>query len=460
MIVPAPAQARHALMDAGRGFAILGILWLNIFVASLPFEALAIPGIWGNYASASYTMNIEIWRMIGIFVDGVMRCMISMLFGASALIMLGNAEASGRGIAALDPFFRRLLLLIGLGLLHAYVLLWPYDILFLYGLFGLFLFPFRNLPARTLVAIGGVLVVFSMLVGAEVVSPVEKAANQIEQTFDDEQIAQARENEVLVEQFNGDLGVAEAGPGAADVEADVDDPEIQQLARSMAEEILARRQGYIDNVVSLASASFEEQTSEVLSHHFLDVVPMLLFGMALLKSGFLTGDWPARRYAAVALGGFAVGWLLGWFPTISFEEGGRFDTLQDAVMPYLYEPRRIAFALAHFSWIALALRAPLFGWLTDGLRACGRMALSLYVAQTMAYGFLFYGFGLGLFGALEHVEIALIAIALTLVQFVAAPIYLRVFAQGPLEWALRRLVNANMPASVARTTITRHQPAE
>lgn len=173
-------------MDAGRGFAILGILWLNIYVAALPFEALAIPGVWGNYESGTFELNIEIWRNIGIFVDGVMRCMISILFGASALIMMNNAEASGAGIPALDPFFRRLLLLIGFGLIHAYLLLWPYDILFLYGLFGLFLFPFRNLPIRKLVAIAGVLVCLSMFVGAEVVSPVADAESQIEQTLDDE----------------------------------------------------------------------------------------------------------------------------------------------------------------------------------------------------------------------------------------------------------------------------------
>lgn len=461
MIVPASAHPRHALMDAGRGFAILGILWLNIFIAALPFEALAIPGLWGNYESDTFTLNIEIWRNIGIFVDGVMRCMISILFGASALVMLNNAEASGGGIPALDPFFRRLLLLIGFGLIHAYVLLWPFDILFLYGLFGLFLFPFRNLSAPRLTAIAGVLVVASMLVGAEIVSPVEDAASRVEETLDDQQIAEAREDNALVEQLNEALPGDEMQPDAAATPLDDEDPNIEELARSMADEILARRQGYLDNVVSLAEDSFTEQTSEVLSHHFLDVVPMLLLGMALLKVGFLTGAWPAGRYAAIAIGGFASGWLLGWFPSASFIDGSMPDTLQDIVTPFLYEPRRIAFALAHFSWIALALRSPALGWLTRSLTACGRMALSLYISQSLAYGVLFYGFGLALFGALEHTHIAALAVILTLAQMVIAPLYLSVFSQGPLEWLLRSLVHARTtrPASPL-SGAGQHQPAE
>ena len=448
-------------MDAGRGFAILGILWLNIYVAALPFEALAIPGVWGNYESGTFELNIEIWRNIGIFVDGVMRCMISILFGASALIMMNNAEASGAGISALDPFFRRLLLLIGFGLIHAYLLLWPYDILFLYGLFGLFLFPFRKLPIRKLVAIAGVLVCLSIFVGAEVVSPVADAESQIEQTLDDEQIAQAREDEPLVEQFNQPLTGEPETPADTGAEAD-EDPEIQELARSMAEEIMARRQGYFSNVASLAADSFTEQTTEVLSHHFLDVVPMLLLGMALLKAGFLTGAWPARRYAAIAVGGFSAGWLFGWFPSTAFTDGSTLHALQDTVAPYLYEPRRIAFALAHFSWIALALRSPAFGWLTGRLIACGRMALSLYISQTLAYGILFYGFGFSLFGALEHVHVTIIAIVLTLLQLLAAPVYLSFFRQGPLEWLLRRLAwpKAVTPAKAPVAPASVHQPAE
>ncbi len=465
MTVPAPAQQRHALMDAGRGFAILGILWLNIFVSALPFEALAIPGIWGDYQSGTFELNVEIWRMVGIFVDGVMRCMISMLFGASALVMMRNAERSGGGIAALDPFFRRLLLLIGFGLIHAYLLLWPYDILYLYGLFGLFLFPFRNLSIRRLTAIAGVLIVLSAIVGAETVSPVEDAESMIEQSLDGSLIEQEREDTALVDQFNDTQVTADDAPDSAgDMPGSPGDEELDRLAQSIADEIMARREGYLSNVVSLASESFDEQTSEVLSHHFLDVVPIMLLGMALLKAGFLSGAWSTRRYAMIATGGFALGWFLGWFASTAFEGGSVAATLSDLLAPYVYEPRRIAFALAHFSWIALVLRTPVLSWLAAALTACGRMALTLYISQSVVYCILFFGFGFALFGTMEHVEIALLALALTVAQLIAAPLYLSVFRQGPLEWLIRRLAHGAMPAATPATPQMRRrdlrQPAE
>ena len=77
------------------------------------------------------------------------------------------------------------------------------------------------------------------------------------------------------------------------------------------------------------------------------------------------------------------------------------------------------------------------------------MALSLYISQSIAYGILFYGFGFGLFGALEHAEIAGIALLLTLAQFAIAPLYLSVFRQGPLEWLLRRLAWAGTARPVS-----------
>ena len=164
----------------------------------------------------------------------------------------------------------------------------------------------------------------------------------------------------------------------------------------------------------------------------------------------------------VSIGGFGTGWLLGWFPSTPFTDGSTLSSLQDVIAPYLYEPRRIAFAFAHFSWIALALRSPAFGWLTGRLIACGRMALSLYISQTLAYGILFYGFGFSLFGALEHVHVTIIAIVLTLAQLLAAPVYLSFFRQGPLEWLLRRLAWAktSMPAKPAVARANLRQPAE
>ena len=60
-MIPTPvAQGRHALMDAARGFAILGILWLNIFIFALPLDAMGAPGMWGETMWGSVDPNVEV----------------------------------------------------------------------------------------------------------------------------------------------------------------------------------------------------------------------------------------------------------------------------------------------------------------------------------------------------------------------------------------------------------------
>ncbi len=432
-----PPLARHALMDASRGFAILGILWLNIFIFAIPYGALALPGTWGDTDPLSYSLNVETWRFVGLFVDGVMRGMISMLFGASALIMMAKAERAGVGLAGLDPYYRRLLWLIVFGLVHAYLLLWPYDILYLYGLFGLLLFPFRNLSSRTLTIIASVMLTASVIQGAA----ETYLSADVPDTVAEAEISKPLQTVSLIENFVAD---DTAGPAAQD-QAETDTPadeDFQQLISGIEQEIAARQGGYVDNLLALAPQSFVEQTSEVFAHHFLDVITFMAFGMALFKSGFLTGAWPARRYGMVVVTGYWAGWVLGYLSNTVFETGSTVETVADVVSSIAYDPRRFAFALGHLSLLALALKAGRARWLTFSLEACGRLALTLYISQSVICGFLFDGFGLSLFGTLEHYQVALIAAAMTIFQLVAAPLYLRFFEQGPLERLIRWLITA------------------
>lgn len=140
MLNTKPISDRFPIMDAGRGFAILGILWINIYVFGLPFEAMVIPGIWGEQNQ----LNLIAWGFVDVFVSGVMRGMISMLFGATAILMLQSAERNSANFSGLDRYFRRLLWLILFGVIHGYVLLWPFDILYVYGVLGLFISPFET----------------------------------------------------------------------------------------------------------------------------------------------------------------------------------------------------------------------------------------------------------------------------------------------------------------------------
>lgn len=78
--------------------------------------------------------------------------------------------------------------------------------------------------------------------------------------------------------------------------------------------------------------------------------------------------------------------------------------------------------------------------LLKGLAAAGRMALSNYLVQSLFSIFLFYGFGLGLFAALERYQLALTALAFGGLQIIYSRLWLRYFRYGPMEWLWRSLV--------------------
>jgi uncharacterized protein len=71
------------------------------------------------------------------------------------------------------------------------------------------------------------------------------------------------------------------------------------------------------------------------------------------------------------------------------------------------------------------------------LAPVGRMALSNYLLQSLVLGFVFYGYGLGLFGRLASAEALPVALTLYAAQIVASAVWLRHFRFGPAEWLWR-----------------------
>ena len=88
-----------------------------------------------------------------VLFEGKMRAIFSMLFGAGMLVLTSRLEQRGAAAESADIYYRRLLWLVAFGLAHAYFVWWG-DILFFYGVLGLFLFPLRRLAGPTLVVAG------------------------------------------------------------------------------------------------------------------------------------------------------------------------------------------------------------------------------------------------------------------------------------------------------------------
>ena len=135
-------------MDALRGFALLGILLMNIVAMGMYGAAYNNPTITGGATGP----NLWVWTAMHILAEGKMRCLFSLVFGASVILLMRRL---GDRPEAADIYYRRTLWLLLFGIVHAY-LLWGGDILYPYALCALALYPFRNLRAKTLIIVGSI----------------------------------------------------------------------------------------------------------------------------------------------------------------------------------------------------------------------------------------------------------------------------------------------------------------
>src|SRR4051812_38875288 len=152
MLAPQAVAAgdRHISIDAVRGFAVLGILLMNIVGMGLPSFAYVDP----SYAGGATGADFWTWAINNVLTDGKMRALFTMLFGASTVLIAERAEGGRPGPAA--THYRRMFWLFVIGMLHAYFLWWG-DILVTYALAGLVVLPFRKLAPRVQIAVGVVI---------------------------------------------------------------------------------------------------------------------------------------------------------------------------------------------------------------------------------------------------------------------------------------------------------------
>jgi len=158
-VIPSPAispvrvEERISALDTIRGFALLGILLMNICAFGLPHSAYDNPAPAGGASGP----NLFTWCLITIVADGKMRAIFSLAFGASVYLLIDRLSRKGAAADAADIHYRRMLWPLLFGLIHGY-LIWYGDILFPYAMMGLLLYPLRKLSPRALLVTAGILV--------------------------------------------------------------------------------------------------------------------------------------------------------------------------------------------------------------------------------------------------------------------------------------------------------------
>ena len=405
--LPAP-PGRIATLDIVRGIAVMGILAMNIVAFSMPFQAYMNPTAFGLDSQA----DLGSWLFSFIFVDGKMRGLFSFLFGASTLLVIQQARASGESPTRIH--YARMFWLLIFGLLHFYFI-WFGDILVMYAITGFILFLFRKRSVRALVIWGVLLLVGQCLLMAGGAWQVHQLAVAVAAPHPDAAALAAYRN---FQQAFGHLSA-------------------QELAGD-----LARFRGSWGGLIHqrLIVQGMEPFTS--LKFYIAETLAYMLFGMAALKSGFFRGAWPVARYRKWALTGFAIAipayaalaWLL---IRADFSVPMIFTISLGATTPF-----RPVMVIAIAATIILLTRRG--GWLVDRIAASGRAAFTNYLGTSILMTTLFYGYGLGWYGQLSRVQLWLPVIGAWLIMLLWSKPWLDRFNYGPFEWLWRSLARGRL----------------
>ena len=415
----APTANRIETLDVIRGVALFGILLMNITGFGLP-NAYTNP----MNAGGATGINLVTWMITEIGFEGTQRALFSMLFGASVILFTSRLEAEGRTDVG-DIYVRRNLWLVALGMINAWVLLWEGDILYAYGICALFLFAFRKMKAKHLLAIGAATL-------------IANAGWTLHDSLDTIHKYEASQEAVAARSHGARLTEAQTAAIAAWEEQR---GYFKTPADELRKSIQGHRSGYLAALATIAPDNTWVQ-SRGLYRYFFDFFSMMLIGMALFRMGVLTLERSSRLYAGMLLGGYAVGLTVNTLET-NWIISHHFSAIAFADVAPTYDLGRLAMAVGHLGLLLLFVRSGILPWLRRSLAAVGQMAVTNYLTHSLVCLIVFIL--LRWFGAWERHQLYYLVFAIWAVQLVVSPIWLRHFRFGPVEWVWRYLTYMKRP---------------
>ena len=399
---PVASTDRIGSLDFIRGIAVMGILAANIVAFGQPFQAYMYPDAFltGHDDSSNW-----MWIVQFILVDGKMRGLFTLLFGAGMYLFLERAWARGSGIPLQA---RRLGWLLLFGLVH-FFLIWRGDILVLYALSGFAALLFVKLKAKTQMHLGILGYIAGGLVYALLFGPLYFVAE-----------TPLGKNVAFVE-LAETLGEAKA----------------LEIADGVSEAAIIQNGSWFDFVGHNFAVHGLDPFSMIFVFAF-ETVPLILLGMALYRMGLFSGGFAPGRQR-----------MWGWLGVI----GGTLVTIPIALWGASTGPSywgSLA-ALTAFSFlprlpvvVGLAALLALWGahangWLGRRVKAAGRAAFTNYLGTSILMLFVFHGWAGGLYGELNRPQLYIVVASTWVLMLLWSKPWLDRFRFGPLEWLWRCL---------------------
>ena len=401
-VAPVAAAERIGTLDFIRGLAVMGILAANIVAFGQPFEAYMYP-------SAFLTDPADpggwMWIVQFILIDGKMRGLFTLLFGAGMYLFMEKAWARGatRGLQAW-----RLAILLAFGLIH-FFFIWDGDILFYYAVFGFVALACLKWSIKTQLWVGLAGYALGVMVSLGFIMPWLITDTPFGESTPE-----------LIEQREAML-------------SGIDDALAQGDVTNAA--IAAGDYG------ALVMHRLTEQWYEPLVNALLfgfETLPLMLIGVALYRLGFFSGAFDRGKMLRWGWIGLIVGAAAHLAIALVMQAGGFtfYGTLAAfaglSVLPRVWMVLGMAALLVVYAPSAT-------GWLGDRVRAAGRAAFTNYLGTSVLMMLVFHGWALGLFGELNRPQLYVVVVLAWVVMLAWSKPWLDRFRYGPLEWLWRSL---------------------
>ena len=372
-------DSRITNLDFIRGFSLLGILVINIISFGLPLTASTNPSTYGIDNSLDWIVLI----MSSVFFEYKMMGLFSMLFGVGIMIFLENSRKKTSKAKTLAIW--RNFLLFCFGLLHTSI--WEGDVLVLYAICAFLLIIFPDVKKTILIFLAIVFLLVSFIL----------ITNYFSSFYDTNGNLISQEKWVLLASEGGELSYGKYWF-----------PDSESW-------------GNFISIWWYISA-------------FLRALTLMIFGILLYKLDIIQGKKDIAFYKKLSIYGFLIGLSLsiysiyllissGYDPSVVFISN-IFNTL--SVIPMV---------LGYIGLLTI-LNLKLRDSITTKLRACGKMAFTNYIAQTIFGVFIIGAFGLDTF---SRSELILFVFIIWTIQIAWSKPILERFNYGPLEWIWRKL---------------------
>jgi uncharacterized protein len=384
-------NSRIVQIDVLRGFALFGVLLVNVFGFNSSFFDFG-----GFYGLFTDSVNSGVFHFMINYAADKFIALFSFLFGIGFSIMYLKYQSNEKQFFNL--YLRRLLVLMVIGIIHI-VFFWAGDILFIYSIVGIILLLSRKLPSGLLLAISIIIFCFPVIyIALGVVFPFL--------------------------------------PNALSAASNISIPEVVEIYSK----------GSVSEVFMLRLNEYYAFRNLNIFYYTPKIFSLFVMGYLFYKHKFLEKiNLLKGKYFILGIILFVIGMLLNTYTVeiVGSITGGEANIYNETLYTAVFEIASIFLSGSYLFVILVLSQVAFFKIILKPLKYAGRMSLTNYLVASVFFSLLMYSYGFGKFGSFEPWQLVLFAVVFFAVQILISQMILKHFKYGPMEWVWRKLTYLN-----------------